>query len=516
MFNKILIANRGEIACRVMRTAKKLGVSTVAVFSDADKYAKHAKLANERYHIGGSTPLESYLKMHNVLNSALDSGAEGIHPGYGFLSENPTFADLCEKNDITFIGPPSDAMIKMASKSDSKDIMIAANVPVTPGYHGDNQDPEFLLEKAKEINFPVMIKAVMGGGGKGMKISWSEKDFFEALESAKREARKGFDDDRVLIEKYITRPKHYEIQVFGDTHGNYVYLFERDCSIQRRHQKIIEEAPSSLTPEQRKDMGEKAVAAARAVGYVNAGTVEFLYDLDTNQFYFMEMNTRLQVEHPITEEITGVDLVEWQLKVASGQPLPLTQDDLSINGHALEARVYSEDPFTFLPGKGTVDFYSEPGESRVDSGVEKGTGVGIFYDPMISKLIVWGEDRDIAIQKMKRAIGDYQIGGLVTNLPFLSRVVSHKEFEDYTYDLKFIEENTEVLIPEKMELTGQNQVLAAYLHCFFGEQGTEGVRYPGGLANFRVNYQLEKAFKIKVSYAYSTNETFTIVRNFKN
>lgn len=511
MFNKILIANRGEIACRVMKTASKLGVSTVSVFSDADRYSKHVKMSDEGYHIGGSTPLESYLQQERVLEAALKSGAEGIHPGYGFLSENPNFSDMCEREGVKFIGPPSSAMIQMASKSDSKDIMIAAGVPVTPGYHGDNQDPDFLLEKAKEIKFPVMIKAVMGGGGKGMKISWSEKDFMAQLESAKRESAKSFSDDRVLIERYVQRPKHYEIQVFGDSHGNYVYLFERDCSIQRRHQKIIEEAPSSVTEEQRRDMGQKAVDAARAVGYVNAGTVEFLYDLDSEEFFFMEMNTRLQVEHPISEEITGVDLVEWQLKVASGQTLPLSQDELKINGHALEARVYSEDPFTFLPGRGTVDYYSEPKWARVDSGVEQGSDVGIFYDPMISKLIVWGEDRTIATQKLRKALSEYKIGGLVTNLPFLKRVVDHSRFEDYSYDLSFIEENQDVLIPKEVLIQDLNLATACYLTAFFTDVQT----FPSDLANFRVNHSLAKSFSLNIDYAYSQHESILRVPDFQ-
>lgn len=511
MFNKILVANRGEIACRVMKTAQKLGVSTVSVFSDADRLSKHVQLSDEGYHIGGSTPLESYLKMENVLDAALKSGAQGIHPGYGFLSENPTFTDMCEQAGVKFIGPPSSAMIKMASKSESKDIMIAAGVPCTPGYHGENQDPEFLLEQAKNIKFPVMIKAVMGGGGKGMKISRSEKDFFEQLESAKREARNAFDDEEVLIEKYIERPKHYEIQVFGDQHGNYVYLFERDCSIQRRHQKIIEEAPSAISPEQRHDMGTKACEAARAVGYVNAGTVEFLYDCDTKDFYFMEMNTRLQVEHPVSEEITGVDLVEWQLKVASGEPLPMTQDQLKINGHAIEARVYSEDPFTFLPGRGTVNFYREPDFARVDSGVEQGTDVGIFYDPMISKLIVWGEDRNIAVQKMRKAISEYKIGGLVTNLPFLKRVIDHPDFAEFDYDLQFIDQYQEALIPEKM-IVGENQLLSAiFLFANFNNVA-ESQNLPKDFVNFRVNHNITKSFKIDVNYAHSTSEAYITVR----
>jgi len=505
MFNKILIANRGEIACRVMKTAQRLGVSTVGVYSDADRHSKHTRMADQSVHIGGSTPLESYLRMERVLEAALKTGAQGIHPGYGFLSENPSFVELCEKEGVTFIGPPAKAMVQMASKSESKDIMIKAKVPVTPGYHGANQDPKYLLEEAKKINFPVMIKAVMGGGGKGMKISWGPEDFFDNLESAKRESMKSFKDDRVLIEKYITRPKHYEIQVMGDTHGNYVYLFERDCSIQRRHQKIIEEAPSALTPAQRKDMGEKAVAAAKAVGYVNAGTVEFLYDLDTKNFYFMEMNTRLQVEHPISEEITGVDLVEWQLKVASGQKLPKTQDQLKINGHAIEARIYSEDPFTFLPGRGTIDYYVEPKGARVDSGVLQGSDVGIFYDPMISKLVVWGEDRSIALQKLRKSLVDYKIGGLVTNIPFLRRVSFNKDFESFDYDLKLIEENLEELVPSGIKVSNTTVAALAYLKSFHVSAESKN-HIPSDLVNFRVNHNTIRNLNLETTYAFSQND----------
>ena len=469
-------------------------------------------MATEGYHIGGSTPLESYLRMDRVLEVALESNSEAIHPGYGFLSENPTFADLCEQNGVKFIGPPSLAMKQMASKSESKDIMIKANVPVTPGYHGENQDPEFLLEEARKIKFPVMIKAVMGGGGKGMKIAWNEAEFMENLESAKRESRKSFDDERVLIEKYIERPKHYEIQVFGDSYGNYVYLFERDCSIQRRHQKIIEEAPSAVDAETRKMMGETAVAAAKAVGYVNAGTVEFLYDLDTDEYYFMEMNTRLQVEHPISEMITGVDLVEWQLKVASGQKLPLSQDELRINGHAIEGRVYSEDPWTFLPGRGTVDYYKEPTNARIDSGVESGTDVGIFYDPMISKLIVWGEDRDIAVQRMRQALSEYKIGGMVTNLPFLSRVLANTDFEKFKYDLKFIDENFDELVPKGIQVP--EHVIGAGVNLILNHEKF-GRQIISELQNFRLNHAMVKHFNLQIKYSYSQNTSTLYVNIIK-
>lgn len=516
MLNKILVANRGEIACRIMKTAKKLGVHTVAVFSDADRDSKHVKMSDEAMRIGGSDPLDSYLKMDRILEAAIKTGAKGIHPGYGFLSQNGRFADLCNDNKVSFIGPSGQAMDRMGSKSESKDIMIKAGVPVTPGYHGPNQDPQFLLQEAKKIQYPVMIKAVMGGGGKGMKVAWNDKEFLENLESAKREALGSFGDDRMLLEKYVQRPRHYEIQVFGDTHGNYVYLFERDCSIQRRHQKVIEEAPSGLTPEQRAKMGTMAVEAAKAVGYVNAGTVEFLYDLDTKEFYFMEMNTRLQVEHPVTEMITGLDLVEWQLKIASGQKLPLRQEDLAINGHAIEARVYSEDPFSFLPGRGTVDYYKEPSDVRIDSGVLLGSEVGIWYDPMISKLIVWGEDRDIAVQKMKKALGEYKIGGMVTNLPLLKRIVDHPNFKDFSYDLKFMDEQADSLIPTEIKTSDDTFIAAAYAILNSNHDKVDLVYQKlapkSDFFNMRVNHSFKHHFNLEFKNAHSQNDAVLTVR----
>ena len=503
MFKRILVANRGEIACRIVRTAKKLGVESVAVFSDADRHSKHVTMSDHAVHIGSAAPLESYLKMDNIVAAALKTGAQGIHPGYGFLSQNGRFADLCEEKKIKFIGPSGQAMDKMGSKSESKDIMIKAGVPVTPGYHGSNQDPDFLLQEARKIKYPVMIKAVMGGGGKGMKVAWNDKEFVENLQSAKREALKSFGDDRVLLEKFVTRPRHYEIQVFGDTFGNYAYLFERDCSIQRRHQKVIEEAPSGLTPAQRESMGKTACEAARAVGYVNAGTVEFLYDLDTKEFYFMEMNTRLQVEHPVTEMITGLDLVEWQLRIACGERLPKLQHELKINGHALEARVYSEDPFTFLPGRGTIEYYREPENARVDSGVLLGSEVGIWYDPMISKLIVWGEDRQTAIGKLNKALGEYKIGGLVTNLPLLKRIVNQKDFKDFSYDLKFMEEYANDLIPTTITIA--NESLVAGVFAALNSTG-QGLTPENDLSNFRLNYNFGKSFNLEIRNAYSQSK----------
>src|SRR5262245_18301944 len=390
MFDKILIANRGEIACRVARTARRLGIRTVAVYSDADADAMHVAACDEAYRLGPPPPRESYLHGAAIIAIAKRSGAQAIHPGYGFLSENEGFAADCARAGIVFIGPPPAAIAAMGSKSAAKSIMGKAAVPLVPGYHGDDQDPERLAREAAAIGFPVLIKATAGGGGKGMKIVERAADFAAALASAQREAKAGFGDDRVLLEKYLTAPRHIEIQVFGDTHGDAVYLFERDCSVQRRHQKVLEEAPApGMTPERRRAMGETAVAAAKAIGYVGAGTVEFIAEQD-GTFYFMEMNTRLQVEHPVTEMITGVDLVEWQLRVAAGERLPLAQGALAIRGHAIEARIYAEDPERgFLPSIGKLVHLRAPAESadvRVDTGVRAGDEISPFYDPMIAKL----------------------------------------------------------------------------------------------------------------------------------
>ncbi|KAJ3178835.1 Methylcrotonoyl-CoA carboxylase subunit alpha, mitochondrial, partial [Irineochytrium annulatum] len=416
LFDKILIANRGEIACRVMRTAKKLGVKTVAVYSEADRDAMHVKMADEAYQIGRAASAESYLRMDKIIDVAKRSGAQAIHPGYGFLSENAAFADVVEKSGISFIGPPPQAIIDMGSKSASKEIMIDAGVPVVPGYHGAEQAPEYLKQEAGKMGYPVLIKAIKGGGGKGMRIVDKEEDFLEMLESSKREAIKSFGDDTVLVEKYITRPRHVEVQVFADKLGNAVYLFERDCSVQRRHQKVLEEAPANvqphLTPELRLDLGTKAVAAAKAVNYVGAGTVEFILDTDTNKFYFMEMNTRLQVEHPVTEMVTNTDLVEWQLEVASGNRLPRLQADLVLDGHAFEARIYAENPDRgFLPDTGPLRHLSFPAASetvRVETGVRQGDEVSVHYDPMISKLVVKGENRTAALRVLRKALGEFE------------------------------------------------------------------------------------------------------------
>src|SRR5574343_1616934 len=413
MFKKILIANRGEIACRVAATARRMGVKTVAVYSDADSGAKHVQACDEAVHVGGSAPKDSYLQWQRIIDAAKATGAEAIHPGYGFLSENDAFANACAQAGLVFIGPPASAILAMGLKAESKQLMEKAGVPRVPGYHGSNQDPALLQHEADRIGYPVLIKASAGGGGKGMRAVECAEDFAEALASCKREAINSFGDDAVLVEKYVQRPRHIEIQVFGDTHGNCVYLFERDCSVQRRHQKVLEEAPApGMTPELRAQMGLAAVAAARAVNYVGAGTVEFIVEQpggyahpEQMRFYFMEMNTRLQVEHPVTEAITGLDLVEWQLRVASGEPLPLQQDQIRMQGHAIEARICAENPDNnFLPATGTLAVYRKPravgferGDVRFDDGVREGDTISPFYDSMVAKLIVHGDTREQAL-----------------------------------------------------------------------------------------------------------------------
>ena len=452
MFSKILIANRGEIACRVIKTARRMGIRTVAVYSEADANARHVRLADEAVLLGPAAARESYLVADKIIEACKRTGAQAVHPGYGFLSENEEFAEALAANGITFIGPPASAIRAMGSKSEAKKLMGAANVPLTPGYHGDDQTPALLHQEADQIGYPVLIKAAAGGGGKGMRLVEQSADFPDALASCKREAISSFGDDHVLIEKYITKPRHIEIQVFADTLGNCVYLFERDCSVQRRHQKVLEEAPApGMTEERRRQMGEAAVAAAKAVGYVGAGTVEFIAMQD-GTFYFMEMNTRLQVEHPVTEMITGQDLVEWQLRVAAGQPLPLAQNQLQISGHALEARIYAEDANKgFLPATGKLIRLAPPAESlnvRVDTGVEEGDEITPFYDPMIAKLIVWDENRDGALARMRKALADYQVAGLTTNIDFLSRLVACPAFAGADLDTGLIERQKDVLFPE--------------------------------------------------------------------
>ena len=490
MFNKILIANRGEIACRVAATAKRLGVKTVAVYSDADANAKHVAVCDEAVHIGGSAPKDSYLRWERIIDAAKATGAQAIHPGYGFLSENEDFAKACADAGLVFIGPPASAINAMGLKAESKRLMEQAQVPLVPGYHGADQDPALLQREADRIGYPVLIKASAGGGGKGMRAVDKAEDFAAALDSCKREAINSFGNDAVLIEKYVLRPRHIEIQVFGDTHGNCVYLFERDCSVQRRHQKVLEEAPApGMTPELRARMGEAAVAAARAVNYVGAGTVEFIveqpggYDApEQMKFYFMEMNTRLQVEHPVTEAITGLDLVEWQLRVASGEPLPLKQEDLRIQGHAIEARICAENPDNnFLPATGALNVYALPecvtferGAVRVDSGVRQGDAISPFYDSMVAKLIVHGDTRAQALARLDEALAQTHIVGLATNVQFLRRVARTEAFASAKLDTALIPREQAVLFhqePVGLPLAAA----AAVAQTLLRERASEGV-----------------------------------------
>ena len=472
MFTKILIANRGEIACRVAATCAKMAIKTVAVYSDADAHAKHVAMCDETVHIGGNAPKDSYLRWEKIIEVAQATGAQAIHPGYGFLSENDAFATACKAAGLVFIGPPAGAIKAMGLKAESKQLMEKAGVPLVPGYHGSNQALALLQAESNRIGYPVLIKASAGGGGKGMRIVDKEADFAAALASCKREAINSFGDDAVLIEKYVQRPRHIEIQVFGDAHGNYVYLFERDCSVQRRHQKVLEEAPApGLSEAMREQMGATAVAAARAVNYVGAGTVEFIVEQKPDgsmQYFFMEMNTRLQVEHPVTEAITGLDLVEWQLRVASGEVLPLKQEQLRIKGHAIEARICAESPDNqFLPATGSLHVYALPPSVsfersensttsvRVDSGVREGDAISPYYDSMIAKLIVHGENREHALALMDAALAKTHIVGLNTNVQFLRYVVRSESFSKANLDTALIQR-------EEKSLFNQEPIGTAY------------------------------------------------------
>lgn len=461
MFKKILIANRGEIACRVAATARRMAIRTVAVYSDADAHANHVRACDESVHLGGSAPKDSYLRWEKILEAAKATGAEAVHPGYGFLSENEEFAQACADAGLVFIGPPPSAIKAMGLKAESKQLMEKARVPLVPGYHGSDQNPALLQREADRIGYPVLIKASAGGGGKGMRVVEKAGDFAAALASCQREAINSFGDDAVLIEKYVQRPRHIEIQVFGDTKGNYVYLFERDCSVQRRHQKVLEEAPApGMTEAMRKQMGEAAVAAARAVSYVGAGTVEFIVEQRGEgemNFFFMEMNTRLQVEHPVTEAITGLDLVEWQLRVASGEALPLKQDQLQIHGHAIEARICAENPDNnFLPATGTLHVYRKPQATafqrsrvRIDDGVREGGVISPFYDSMIAKLIVHGATRDEALARLDLALAQTHIVGVATNVQFLRGILRTDSFANARLDTALIERERAVLFDQE-------------------------------------------------------------------
>ncbi|QIC78636.1 acetyl/propionyl/methylcrotonyl-CoA carboxylase subunit alpha [Acinetobacter indicus] len=503
MFEKILIANRGEIACRVIRTAKKLGIATVAVYSDADAQAQHVKLADEAVYIGESPAAQSYLQIERIIEAAKSTGAQAIHPGYGFLSENDQFAFACQDNNIVFIGPPVDAILAMGLKATSKALMEKAGVPLTPGYHGSNQDADFLKQQADSIGYPVLIKASAGGGGKGMRLVERSEDFLSALASCKSEARSSFGNEDVLIERYVVQPRHIEVQVFGDTHGNYVHLFERDCSVQRRHQKVLEEAPAPKMPEDKLEaMRQAAIDAARAVNYVGAGTVEFIVEQDGTA-YFMEMNTRLQVEHPVTEMITGQDLVEWQLRVAFGEPLPKQQHELQIHGHALEARVYAEEPEKgFIPAIGQISYLHYPAQNeavRVDSGIVEGDEISTYYDPMIAKLIVWGKNREAALTQMHHALGQFHVDGLGNNIAFLDRLVLCDSFKNANLDTGLIQREEEFLLKPATELNSTLVVSAAFIELLSRLAQNPSASNPVWQTNafWRLNLQSGQTIKLQ-------------------
>ncbi len=489
MLDSLLIANRGEIACRVIRTARAMGIRTIAVYSDADAGALHVTMADDAVHIGPSPAAESYLNIPVIIAAAKRTGASAIHPGYGFLSENPLFAEACANAGIIFVGPPASAMRAMGAKDAAKRLMEKANVPVVPGYHGDNQDAAFLAEQAVKIGFPVLIKAVAGGGGRGMRRVDHAGEFAGALESAMRESKAAFGDDKVLIERYMAKPRHIEIQVFADSHGNAVHLYERDCSIQRRHQKVIEEAPAPGMPlAMREKMGAAAVQAAKAIGYLGAGTVEFIADasngLREDSFYFIEMNTRLQVEHPVTEMITGQDLVEWQLRVAMGETLPLVQSQIPLNGHAFEVRLYAENPATgFLPSTGKLRHLRFPESEngvRIDTGVREGDEVSMFYDPMIAKLIVHGVDRTQARKRLCAALEAVQIAGPAGNASFLRAIAVHPAFADGDVDTGFIERHLAILVPASDGVAANDTVLALASLAVLQVRGQRACRAAAG------------------------------------
>lgn len=520
MFQRVLIANRGEIACRIMRTAQRQGIHCIAVYSEADRHSAHVEQADEAMMIGPAPAQDSYLNIERIIEAARLTQAEAIHPGYGFLSENAAFVRACEQAGIVFIGPPAEAIEAMGTKAAAKALMSQAQVPVIAGYHGEDQSDTRLAEEARRIGYPVMIKASAGGGGKGMRIVEQADDFDTALASCRRESLKAFSDDKMLIEKLITHPRHVEVQVFCDQHGQGVYLFERDCSLQRRHQKVIEEAPApGLSDALRQAMGEAAVRAAQAIHYVGAGTVEFLLD-DQGHFSFMEMNTRLQVEHPVTEMITGEDLVDWQLRIAAGEPLPCSQAALSVTGHAFEARIYAEDPVhDFLPATGTLSHLTTPPESarlRIETGVRQGDEISIYYDPMIAKLVVWGEDRASALKGLSQALSHYQIAGVSTNISFLKRLADHPEFNQQVQDTGFIQRHLEALtLPPSPNKAQALTVIACYLlnqrlgsspDALHPEDSPEKVTSPWDqLKGWRLNGPARHCFELQPEHAHSAS-----------
>ncbi|MBI1892096.1 MAG: acetyl/propionyl/methylcrotonyl-CoA carboxylase subunit alpha [Burkholderiales bacterium] len=534
MFAKILIANRGEIACRVAASARRMGIKTVAVYSEADAHAKHVAVCDEAVLIGAAPAKESYLCANKIIEVAKATGAQAIHPGYGFLSENAEFAQACTEAGLVFIGPPASAIRAMGSKSAAKTLMEKAMVPLVPGYHGDNQDPAFLQSEADKIGYPVLLKASAGGGGKGMRIVDKSADFKAALASCQREAVNSFGDDRVLIEKYLTQPRHIEIQVFADTQGNAVYLFERDCSVQRRHQKVVEEAPApGMPPARRQAMGDAAVAAAQAVGYVGAGTVEFIANQD-GSFYFMEMNTRLQVEHPVTEMITGLDLVEWQLRVAYGEVLPKLQAELDMRGHAIEVRIYAENPEKgFLPSIGTLRHLRTPsatefstvampsshagegsnegdGIVRIDSGIRRGDAIAPYYDPMIAKLIVWGKTREQALLRMSRALSEYQVVGVATNVAFLQRLIKSAPFAAAQLDTGLIERHHAELFPPQATLSLPVLALAT-VSILHAEQQVAASDPWAASSGWRMNSHLQRRFNFSDAQSDNGNASDVLV-----
>ncbi|XP_046836271.1 methylcrotonoyl-CoA carboxylase subunit alpha, mitochondrial isoform X2 [Vespa crabro] len=527
--DKILIANRGEIACRISRTAKRLGIKTVAVYSDVDRNAMHVDLADEAYCIGPAQSSQSYLRQDKIISVAKQAKCQAIHPGYGFLSENVEFAELCQKESIIFIGPPASAIRDMGIKNKSKEIMAKAGVPVVPGYHGDDQSNDTLLSEARNIGFPLMIKAIRGGGGKGMRIVLNENEFFHALESARTESQKAFGDSAVLLERYVDKPRHVEVQIFADKHGDAVYLFERDCSIQRRHQKVIEEAPApGISKRLRLELGETAVRAAKAVGYVGAGTVEFIMDRTNYNFHFMEMNTRLQVEHPVTEAITGLDLVEWQLKVAAGEGLPLKQEEIHLRGHAFETRIYAETPRNdFLPGAGNLTYLRTPETSdnvRVETGVKENDDVLVHYDPMIAKLVVWGSDRNEALRILRSKLCEYNIAGIDTNIEFIKDLCLHPDFQNGKVHTGFIVENSKELFPD-LRIPNEILIQGALALILYEEMSALSISLKTNNpfspfateTGMRFNHVLNRTFKfavdnksLEVSVKYVEPETFSM------